>query len=74
MLPIRQRHSNELVVIVKDERGKSKGGRGAELAIRCGIAFALRFIGLPDRHALRFLSSSWLVVPIFSGHCQSNHI
>lgn len=39
---------------MKDERGESeRGGGGTEPGIRCGIAFALRFIGLPDRHARR---------------------
>lgn len=76
MLPIRQRHSNELVVIVRDERGGCV--RGGSLV----YAVALRLLygsldcwtdTLPPS-LLYILSTSWLVVPIFSGHCQSNHI
>lgn len=58
------RHSNELVVIVRNGRA------GCVSYTLCGIAFALRFIGLPDRRAvLRSRRAN-----LFSGHCQSNHI
>lgn len=63
MLPIRQRHSNELAVIVRK-------GAGGEVGCFCGISFALRFIGLPPHG--RCLAV--VVVPIFSVYCQSNHI
>lgn len=76
MLPIRQRHSNELVVIVRDERGCVREGGSLVYAVALRLLYGSLDCWtdtlLPS--LLYILSTSWLVVPIFSGHCQSNHI
>lgn len=69
---------------MKDERGESERGEGGQSLVYA-VALRLLYGSLDCRtdtlaaaaavSALRFLfCSSWLVVPIFSGHCQSNHI
>lgn len=73
MLPIRQRHSNELVVIVKDERGESERGDRAWYTLWHCVCFTVHWIAGQTRSPLLLPSLLYVFSSVRRGWwCQSS--